>query len=61
MDTDGLLYGSVGGKPLQHLRIQEACRKELVRWSQEERKLQTRSSDSLRPESNLVSPPASLL
>ncbi|XP_070088689.1 fibroblast growth factor 1 isoform X2 [Equus przewalskii] len=53
--------GKAGGKPLQHLHIQEACREELVRWSQEEWELQTRSSDSLWAESNLVSSPARLL
>ncbi|XP_070373367.1 fibroblast growth factor 1 isoform X1 [Equus asinus] len=53
--------GKAGGKPLQHLHIQEARREELVRWSQEEWELQTRSSDSLWAESNLVSSPARLL
>ncbi|XP_011795135.1 PREDICTED: fibroblast growth factor 1 isoform X3 [Colobus angolensis palliatus] len=52
--------GKAGGEPLQHLYIQEACREELVCWPQKEWKLQTRSSDSLWPESNLVSSPASL-
>ncbi|XP_006891181.1 PREDICTED: fibroblast growth factor 1-like isoform X3 [Elephantulus edwardii] len=53
--------GKAGGKPLQHLRFQEARGEELVRWSQEEWKLQAWSSDSLWPEGHLVPPPASLL
>lgn len=53
--------GKAGGKPLQYLHLQNACREELVCGSQEEREQQAWSSDSLWPEGDFVPPSTHLL